>query len=310
MIHIKKDKFFPNVLLIIIFLSVFQTVYASWEALPPQIIIDESHVVVMASVNYIKPGTIGKKNYDIANLKILKILKGNISKDSSIKVVMRDLSKLPSSSDILFRKGQKGYFMLQKYEDDFYHVLHPDSFQPMSKQKFIENLIEKRLSVHAGKVTQGLIAMLEIDSTKQIQHSQGISTNQHLLRFSLKNNSQEQLTISYSIYEHPLKLSWQGPDGKEIKSNLYELLRPPKKQILPTNIKMRPQEIRYFGPLSRFQPILILSNYKYNVTKGINVALPGKHRIVAIFRFNLIDDSGKSKTREITSNEILLDVKP
>ena len=127
-------------------------VSASWIALPLETVITQSHVVVIAEVTAIKTSapsdSSDRYQYDVGSLTVQKVLWNSLT-NHSIKAMESIPLSMPSannrlrvSTDIRYKVGKKGVWMLQLRDNTFW-ATYPMDFQPLSEEQRISAIIEK-----------------------------------------------------------------------------------------------------------------------------------------------------------------------
>jgi len=138
-------------------------VFACWAMIPLETVVQENPLVVTGTIVKVKvnagPETHdGSRLTDIGFIKVDAVLK-NTLKDKDIKVGDRLPLQFPSknskvmmSTDIRYRKGQSGVWILE-YRNNAFHATYPGDFQSADKEAEIKGIIAKEEKVFVSGST-------------------------------------------------------------------------------------------------------------------------------------------------------------
>lgn len=119
---------------------------ASWTDIPLDDVIRKSPVVVVGEVQRISPGPVGEYAFDTAFIRIERVLKSTGTNEiekagSELPLRMPSATnKTRESTDILYRKGQRGIWIL-KLNEGKYTATYPKDFQDLSQETKIVEII-------------------------------------------------------------------------------------------------------------------------------------------------------------------------
>ena len=269
--------------------SVFssQSATASWAAVALEILADEADVIIVGKVTKIQDGgfAVGQRKFDVAVVKVSRILKSKpqVGKPKQLRIGQPSRGRIGLSTDIRFRPGQEGIWLLKKDPDrNVYWARHPSQFQPIKQLKLLTDLVKARQKLAGGKPVDGLTLRAELSI-----HKGGNGPTYFQIRISLKNVSDKPVTVCNYVGNQPLQVAWTGPDGKPRKSSHYAWLalvrlRGVSKKEFTT---LQPGDVMFLGPRSKQSGIFFQPGAKRaNARASVNVPETGKHAVVVSFK--------------------------
>jgi len=279
-----------------ILLATVQPARASFAEVPLEVLVDEANVIVQGKVARIdgKGFELANRPYAIALVEVASVLKGP---DGLKQVgIAQPAAEGPVvSSDIVFRSGQEGIWLLTRDpERDVYWAKHPSQLQPLKEKDALAKLVAERAKLPAGKPVNGLVARAEL-----LEQASGYD-----IRFSLKNVSDRPIVIGYFVGSRPLHLNWVGPDGAPRQDRHYDFLQRARLRAMSKDnfATLLPGGVRFLESI----PFLTTDMPEKNYVE------PGRHKIAVRYvneadgkQFELKD----VWTGTVTSNEVVLTVK-
>lgn len=252
---------------------------ALWAPVPFAILVDEADLIVVGKVAKIQDGgfALGKRNYDVAVVEVSAVLKSLAGKPKEVHIGQpAEGGGIAVSTDIRFRAGQQGIWLLTKDPDkNVYWARHPFQFQEEKEQKQLVTLIDSRAKAPAGKAVNGLVARAEL-----LEHGQAKGPPFYEVRFSLKNVSEKPITICDFAVSRPLQVTWTGPDGKSLDSNHYKWLEVVRLGLAKENFVTIPAGgVRFLGPRTREYGVM----FQAKAPAHMNNAEAGQHKVTVSF---------------------------
>lgn len=121
------------VILIIVLISVTSLTNAMWAKLSDKELIEKSEIIITAELIGHTEVTINQINYNVGILKVGEVLKGDT--DQTALLLVMPSSKGPhKSDDILYKRGQKGLWLLRERKNEeeagLYLADNPQRFTP------------------------------------------------------------------------------------------------------------------------------------------------------------------------------------
>lgn len=260
-----------------------QSASASWAAVALEILADEADVIVVGKVTKVQDGgfAVGNRKFDVAVIKVSRLLKSKakVGKPKQLRIGQPSRGGFGVSTDIRFRQGQEGVWLLKKDPArNVYWARHPSQFQPIKQQKLLATLVKARQKLAGGKPVDGLTLRAEL-----IIHKGGNSPAYFQIRISLKNVSDKPVTLCNYVGNKPLQVAWTGPDGKPRMSSHYAWLalarlRAVSEQNFAT---LQPGDVLFLGPRSNHSGIFF---QPASTQPRANVPEAGKHTVVVSFK--------------------------
>ena len=167
---------------------------------------------------------------------------------------------------------------------------------------------DKKVEPNGGKAVNGLVASAEVVEQKPAKDPPYLE-----VRFSLKNVSDKPMTICDYVGNHPLKVEWNAPDGKTLRSDHYGWLRAAFIASLSEKnfVTIPAGGVRRIGPQGDTSGIVFQPTPEKPLRFG-NVTQPGKHRVTISYA-NMEDGKKFNQqnvwTGTVTANEVVFTVK-
>ena len=116
-------------------------VQADFAAVPLDKLVKDAAVIVDGKVTKIENAGFarGARQFDAAVVQVKAVLKGD-AKLKEVRIAQPAVGGLAVSTDIRFKEGQEGFWLLTKQADakgkeaDVYWALHPSQFQPLGER--------------------------------------------------------------------------------------------------------------------------------------------------------------------------------
>ena len=167
---------------------------------------------------------------------------------------------------------------------------------------------DKKVEPNGGKAVNGLVASAEVVEQKPANDPPYLE-----VRFRLKNVSDKPITICDYVGNHPLKVEWNGPNGKTLRSDHYGWLRAAFIASLSEKnfVTIPAGGVRRISPQGENSGIIFQPTPEKPFRFG-NVTQPGKHRVTVSYA-NM--EVGKKFNQQnvwigtVTANEVVLTVK-
>ena len=270
-------------------LGTSNTAWAIWAPVPLEVLIDESHLIVVGKVSKVVDAgfAVGNRNMDAAVVEVKQILKALplAGKPTTVRIGQPAAGGIAISIDIRFQAGTEGIWLLKKDpQQDIYWAKHPSQFQPLDQLKTLSTMVKSREKITGGTPVQGLVARVEAIAIPQAQGKPTVE-----VRCSVQNVSEKPITLCTFIGNAPVQLNWIGPDGKPLPSRHNDWLQrvrlqAPSKFDFPT---IEPGAIHFIGDAITFT--------SQNVDdERANISRPGEQTVTATFQ-----NSTDGKAQEI-----------
>lgn len=109
----------------------------SWKAIPVRDAVSKADAIVRGKVAAVEPLDV---NSDVVAVEVAAVLKGDMSKDATIRVVATHRG---AKGVHRFREGEEGIWLATKLPDQEAYAVsgHPISFQPVAAARMIELLV-------------------------------------------------------------------------------------------------------------------------------------------------------------------------
>lgn len=300
-----------SILVTIIFLPASR-LEAIWAPVPLEILIDEADVVVQGKVVAIEKADleINGRAHDLAVVEVDAALKNilGMMKLMQVRIAQPAAGGLGVSTDIRFREGQDGIWILNKAPDrDIYHVNHPFQFQATQEKDRLAKLVAEREKVVGGKPVVGLEARAEVIETHTVD---GQIASFYEVRFSLKNTTGKPITICDYVGHKPLAVQWTDPKGAARESGHYDYLATVRLAGMTKSsfVTIPPNGIRYLGPRGKYSGI----HFATIERSGTNHVEPGEHTVTVAYK-NEVEGRGlvaePAWTGEVEANAVKFSVK-
>ena len=143
---------------------VLRTAKAMWVDIPLEKLVADNPVVLVGMIEEISVSKSPKDKFDIAYIKVADVLKNElenrkIKKGEMVPLSMPSAKKVMISTDIRYKKGTEGVWILE-YEDETFWATYPKDYQPLKQREQITQIIQKQKE-QAGSQTLGVIGMQE-----------------------------------------------------------------------------------------------------------------------------------------------------
>jgi len=263
--------------------------YASFAAVPLEILIDSADLVVEGKVIKIEEAgfMLGARRYEVAIVEVATTMKNITGKAklTQVRIAQPAAGGIAFSTDIRFRPGQQGIWILNKDpQQNAFWAKHPFQFQQAKQKAKLTKLIASRAKLTGGKPVGGLVARAELVTMKAAAGVvQGAKRPQfYEVRFSLKNVSKKPIVISEYVGNRPLVVEWTGPGDKQDPnrslSQHYAYLAAVR--LAPESernfVTIPPGGVRFLGPRGPYYGIGFSTAQRRNT----NFVEPGRHKIV------------------------------
>ncbi len=141
-----------------------RTAKAMWVDIPLEKLVADNPVVLVGTIEEISISKSPKDKFDIAYIKVAGVLKNElkyrkIKKGEMVPLSMPSAKKVMISTDIRFKKGTEGVWILE-YKDETFWATYPKDYQPLKQREQITQIIQKQ-EEQAGSQTSGVIGMQE-----------------------------------------------------------------------------------------------------------------------------------------------------
>lgn len=197
-------------------------VFASWADVPLDQVIEESDTVVVGEITRLgKPVKVNKRPFAVGVISVQATLKGTAVKEVSLAWPDRGAGGIAMSTDLSYRKGQKGVWLLSKDKaQDFYWATYPKDYQRLEKRKEIEALIAGLSNRSFSPAVNGLAAFSAVANLGPDGTVKGNAVGLSLI---LKNTTEEPIRFCTYVGDRPVRAAAKGPDG-DTKIDFYEWL--------------------------------------------------------------------------------------
>ncbi len=143
---------------------VLRTAKAMWVDIPLDKLVADNPVVLVGMIEEISVSKSPKDKFDIAYIKVAGVLKNElenrkIKKGEKVPLSMPSAKKVMISTDIRYKKGTEGVWILE-YEDETFWATYPKDYQPLKQREQIAQIIQKQKE-QAGSQTLDVIGMQE-----------------------------------------------------------------------------------------------------------------------------------------------------
>jgi hypothetical protein len=183
---------------------------ASWIYVPLEELIVQAEFVVSGKITEVEEN----EGLTFGTITADKVLKG----PKDLKTVKIAWASKPTPSNISYKKGQEGVWLLNKVKDrDWYMCNHPGNFQPPIYLTKVEKLIRDIAAWEWGKEVNGLAVHLSVTPW----HSRYPAS----VRLYMKNCSKKTLLILNHAETRPVQAEIIDPDGKQIKVDFYDWVK-------------------------------------------------------------------------------------
>jgi hypothetical protein len=212
------------VLLCEVILGAARVAQGAWVADPIDARIIESDVIVSGKIVKIKEGpTVEKKQYSLGELQVADVYKG----ESDLKKVEVAFAAKPAASDVVYKQGQEGIWILKRdSEGDYYWATSPLDLQPKSRGPQIEEGLKHLEVLDWGPETDGVQLLLQgmvaqdvpVGMAPQLGEKKN---NTPALAVFLKNASEKPIWVCDYAGDRPVKLNVTSPSGKPVNVQFY-----------------------------------------------------------------------------------------
>ncbi len=150
----KKEVGMKRIGTIIIALAVVfwvsRTAKAMWVDIPLDKLVADNPVVLVGTIEDISVSKSPKDKFDIAYIKVADVLKNElenrkIKKGENVPLSMPSAKKVMISTDIRYKKGTEGVWILE-YEDETFWATYPKDYQPLKQREQIAQIIQKQMN--------------------------------------------------------------------------------------------------------------------------------------------------------------------
>ncbi len=127
---------------------VSRTTKAMWVDIPLEKLVADNPVVLVGMIEEISVSKSPKDKFDIAYIKVAGVLKNEldnrkIKKGEMVPLSMPSAKKVMISTDIRYKKGTEGVWILE-YEDETFWATYPKDYQPLKQREQIAQIIQKQ----------------------------------------------------------------------------------------------------------------------------------------------------------------------
>jgi len=187
-------------------------VLASWADVPLDQVIEDSDIVVVGEITRLgKPAQINKRQFAIGVITVQATLKGTAVKEVPLAWPDRGADGIAMSTDLSYRKGQSGVWLLSKDKaQDYYWATYPKDYQPLAKRKEIESLIQGLSKRTFSPPVNGLAAFSSVTNLGPDGTVKGNAVGFSLI---LKNTTEKPLRVCTYAGDRPVRAAAKGPDG-------------------------------------------------------------------------------------------------
>ncbi|QDU99110.1 hypothetical protein [Lignipirellula cremea] len=257
---------------------------AMWAPAPLEVLADEADLIIAGRVTAVGPAGFALFNrpQDLATIEVLRVLKSlpGVGQPKQIQLVQPAAGGPGVSTDLRYALGVEGIWMLKRdAANGFYVVNHPFQFQPKTDWRKMVDLVAAREKVAGGKPVDGLVARSEVFQT---QPQPGPTFFE--VRFSLKNTTDQPITVCRYAGNKPLQTEWTGPDGQPQASVHYDWLQRARLAGVQERdfVVIPPGGVRYVGPNSPESGVFFQS-IPGRPNAAINSAAAGDHQVAVTF---------------------------
>lgn len=141
-----------KIMLLVIATLMASTAFACWEDIPLDEVIQNSDVVIIGEITSINvaepPKQAEQYQYDIAQITVQKVILNTlknkvIEPNQKLPLSMPSINnKLHLSTDLRYRIGKKGIWIL-KFQNGKFWAKYPKDYQPMSSKEKIRQIVEE-----------------------------------------------------------------------------------------------------------------------------------------------------------------------
>ena len=201
---------------------------ASWAYVPLELWMAGSKYIVVGKIDRIVDGIErNDRTYDVGAIKISKVLKGPKTL-KEVKLMWRGPARFALSTDIKFRKGQEGVWILypDKEEKNVYWASYPSDFQQLKELPKIEAKMKAIKAIAWSKPVGGLQlgAIVEQSSLRgQNVNVKGrpVKALANATAYVLVRNTGKAATHVLNFPpDEAFTYRFIGPDGKQLPINL------------------------------------------------------------------------------------------
>lgn len=260
------------------------TAAAMWAPAPIEVLIDQADLVIAGKVTGVAPAGFALHNrpQSIATIDVLRVLKSlpGHGQPKLVKLAQPAVGGLALSTDLAYRVGQEGIWLLRRDDaNGVYVVNHPSQYQPADQWKTLSALVVARQKLAGSKPVAGLVARSEVFTTTQPKGPTSFE-----VRLSLQNITDKPITICMYNGNKPLQAEWITPDGEQAESVHYKWLeRVRLAGVQASNFETIPAGgVRYIGASSPETGIFFQSALG-RPSAAINTVGPGEHQVTVSY---------------------------
>ncbi len=121
------------------------TVESCFKMITDEKLVEQSDIIVTGEITEVAQGGKGRADKSIATIKVNSVLKGEKDLKTVKLAYPSENRSMRRSTDIFYKKGQKGIWLLKKAVDkDYYVARYPGRFKPIDKLDAIKAIIEQQ----------------------------------------------------------------------------------------------------------------------------------------------------------------------
>ena len=197
---------------------------ASWAYVPLELRMAGAKYIVVGKIDRIVDGIErGNRTYDVGAIKVSKVLKGPKTL-KEVKLMWPGPARFALSTDIKFRKGQEGVWILypdQKVKDVFW-ANFPSDYQALANLPKVQEKMKALNSIAWSKAVDGLqlgaiIEKSDVRKQKIVVKGRPVKALARATAYIVLRNTGKASTHAVN-YPHDNQITFKltGPDGKDM----------------------------------------------------------------------------------------------
>jgi hypothetical protein len=197
---------------------------ASWAYVPLELRMAGAKYIVVGKIDRIVDGIErNDRTYDVGAIKVSKVLKGPKTL-KEVKLMWPGPARFALSTDIKFRKGQEGVWILypdQKVKDVFW-ASFPSDYQALANLPKVQEKMKALNSIAWSKAVDGLqlgaiIEKYDVRKQKIVVKGRPVKALSRAMAYVVLRNTGKALTHAVNFpHDKQITLKLTGPDGKDM----------------------------------------------------------------------------------------------